>query len=200
MKENSTIKTYRDYIPAVKEKFPEISEHDINIILSYGFKMLYLCNLAGCDTLIVSQTNKFWFYIGELKKSSVRHFEYYRRKLFRKFRFLYRRIKPEWDGWYYTYLTEEEYKQIQPKRGRPKKKITLNKKFSFKLLDACSLRYPHKGYIIKYKYPLDMGFNFYLSTLICYQPEVVLIRDKSIKFKDILVSNNNYNYYEKRNN
>lgn len=198
MQENNTIKTYKDYIPAIQEKFPYLSTHDIQTILTYGFRMLYLCNLAGCDTLIVSQINKFWFYIGELTRDSVKHFEYYRKKLYRKIKFIHRRIKPEWDGWYYTYITEEEYKEtMQPKRGRPRRNFSFKKKISYKSLDACRIRYNLAGYIIKYKYPLDMGFSFYLEKLNCKDVEVVSRRDNPLKFEDVLTNNNKYNYYEK---
>lgn len=198
MREDSIIKTYKDYIPAIKEKFPYLSDHDINLILGYGFRMLYLCNLAGCDSLITSKLYKFWFYVGELRKDSIKHFSYYKNKLFRKIKFLYIRTKPEWNGWYYTYLTEEEYKQnMCQKRGRPRTNFIFKKKVSYKSLDACKLKYSFPGYIIKYKYPLDMGFSFYLETLKCYKPEVAFIRENPMKFEDILTSNNKYDYYEK---
>lgn len=108
--ENSTFKetNINNYIEQLHKSFPTLSTSDIKKIIEYGWRSLYLANLAGCDTLVISTKFNYWFYIGQLQKDSIKHFNYYRRQLIRKIQFIYKRIKPDWDGYYYTGLSEEE--------------------------------------------------------------------------------------------
>ena len=191
---NSTFKetTIYDYIPQIKEKFPYLAESDIKLILNYGWRLIYLANLAGCDTLVTSTSNKFWFYIGNLTKSPLLHFNYYKRQLIRKMQFIYRRIKPEWDGYYYTALSSEEANKLLFKgKGRKKINYIFNNKYIFKYKDACKLYYSAFPYIIKFQYIIDIGFKRFYSKLRISNPEIVEIKESST-FKDILVDNNEY--------
>lgn len=192
--ENNTFKetTIEDYIPQIKEKFPYLTESDIRLILKYGWRLIYLANLAGCDTLITSTSNKFWFYIGNLTKNPLRHFNYYRKQLIRKIQFIYRRLKPEWDGSYYTALSEEEAKDLTTiRKGKKKQNYIFNNKCIFKYKDACKLYYSTFPYIIKFYYIVDVGFKRYYKILKIKNPEIVEIKNSST-FKDILVDNNEY--------
>ena len=185
--------TINDYLEKIHEKFPYLQMSDITTIVNYGWRMLYLANLAGCDTLLVSQKYKYWMYIGQLCKDPIKHFQYYKRQLCRKIRFLYRRNKQFWDGYYYCFLTAEEYQDfIKPKKGRKKHKYQFTNKISYKSLDVCNLRFNIPGCIIRFKTLTDMGFQFYKEELICQDPEIVLVRDKTYTFEDILVTNNKY--------
>lgn len=187
--------TINDYIPALKQKFPYLQEQDIRTIVNYGWRMLYLANLAGCDTLLISQKYKYWMYIGDLCKSSLKHFNYYRRQLSRKIRFLYRRKKQPWDGYYYCFLTMDEYQEfVRPKKGRKRRNYQFNNKIAFKLQDVCSLHFNMPGCIIRFKTLTDMGFQFYKRTLKCTDPEIVMVREKALTFSDILVTNNKYEF------
>lgn len=192
MRGNSTI---NDYIPKIQEQFPYLNEQDIRTIVNYGWRMLYLANLAGCDTLMISQKYKYWMYIGDLCKSSIKHFNYYRRQLSRKIRFLHRRSKDPWDGYYYCFLTMEEYLEfIKPKKGRKRRKYQFQNKIAFKLQDVCNLHFNIPGCVIRFKTLTDMGFQFYRRELTCQDPEIVLVRENPLTFDDILVTNNKYDY------
>ena len=46
--------TINDYIERIQQQFPYLQESDIKTIVNYGWRMLYLANLAGCDTLLIS--------------------------------------------------------------------------------------------------------------------------------------------------
>lgn len=185
--------TINDYIDQIQQQFPYLQESDIRTIVNYGWRMLYLANLAGCDTLLVSQKYKYWMYIGDLCKSSIKHFNYYRRQLCRKIRFLYRRSKQNWDGYYYCFLTADEYNDlIKPRRGRRKHKYRFDNKVAYKVADICNLKFNIPGCVIRFKTLTDRGFQFYSRSLICYDPEIVMVRDKTLTFKDVLVTNNKY--------
>ena len=90
------LKEIKDYYESLCEKFPDVPEKDIKRILNYGWKSLYLHNLYGGDTLITDDS--LWCYIGTLRRDSVKHFEYYIKKLTVKLRVLYKRKNIQWDG------------------------------------------------------------------------------------------------------
>ena len=171
--------------------YPDLNEQDIKKIVEYGWRMIYMANIAGCDTLVNSQKHNFWFYIGTLKKDSVAHFNYYKDKLLRKIRFLYYRLKPEWDTYYYLGLNEEEATPLLKKKGRKRVHFSFRNKLVFKSKDASVLYYSTYPYIIKYKALVDVGFKKYYEQLNIDNPELV-IEKQSSTFEDILVINNDY--------
>lgn len=191
--ENNTFKetSIHDYIPKLKEMYPDLKEEDIKRIVEYGWRMLYMANISGCDTLVTSQKHKFWFYIGSLKKDSIKHFNYYKDKLIKKIRFLYYRLKPNWDDYYYLGLTEEEAYPLIKKKGRKRVHFTFQNKLVFKSKDSSILYYNAYPYIIRYKALVDVGFKKYYEQLNIDNPELV-IEKQSSTFEDILVINNDY--------
>jgi len=54
--------------------------------------MFYFYNLRNCDTL-VTRSGDFWMYCGQLTTDSVKHYRYYRKKLMRKIRVMYKKKK-----------------------------------------------------------------------------------------------------------
>lgn len=192
MRENSTFKetTIDDYVPKIKEAFPDLEESDIKRIIQYGWRLIYIGCMAGCDILVSSNTHKFWFYIGSLFKNPLRHYNYYKKKLIRKMRFIYKRTSPYWDGYYYTVLTDEEYKQFNTK-GRKRRHFTFYNKKYFKFKDPSRIYYPEGTHVIRFKTHLLKGFSFYKEEFDVTDPEVVE-HGKFGSFQDILVNNNNY--------
>lgn len=191
--ENNTFKetTIDDYVPLLKEQYPDLDESDIKKILQYGWRMIYMANISGCDMLISSQKHNFWFYIGNLRKDSIKHFSYYKQKLIRKIRFLYYRLKPEYDGYYYMGLSEEEAEPLLKKRGRKRIHFTFYNKLVFNNKDASLLYYTSYPYIIRYKSLVNVGFKKYYESINIDNPELV-VHKKSSTFEDILVINNDY--------
>lgn len=196
--ENRTVnkldKTIKDYYNQMYDLFPEVPKEDIRYICNYGWKALYLHNSYGGDTIITDKS--LWSYIGFLKKDSLKWFKYYIKKLTIKLRVLYKRKQIPWDGYYYFALSEEQYENIvsqKKKRGRPKKYLSFGNQFLYKILDECKIREYSKKYIYKIPYITDMGIRFYKKDLITDQAELIITRD-TLKFKDILISNNNYEF------
>lgn len=187
-------KYIKDYYKLIQEKFPGVPKKDIQNILKYGFRSLYLHIIYGGDVCISSTSNSLWIYIGFLKKNSLEFFKYYRKKLIFKFRILYKRYKTQWDGYYYFNLTDEEYQDlVNIKKGRKRKYYTYYNKYLFKLLDECKVRYCRSKYYARCKYPIDNGFVIYKEKYKCELPEVI-IENSGIDFKDLLITNNEYNY------
>lgn len=188
------IKTIHDYYEIMYSKFPEVPKQDIRRILNFGWKSLYLHNSYGGDTVITD--NEFWSYIGTLRKDSLRHFYYYIKKLTIKLRVLYKRNNIQWDGYYYFGLTENQYQNYLSQkhtRGRPKKKFNYGNVMLYKILDECKIKEHNRKYIFKVPYISDLGFSFYKENYISDCAELIITRDIQ-KFKDILVTNNKYEY------
>lgn len=188
------VKTIHDYYEKMYEMFPEVPQKDIKRILKFGWKSVYLHNLYGGDTLITDDT--FWCYTGILRNDSVKHFHYYIKKMIIKLRVLYKRKKIQWDGYYYFALTESQYQDFlsqHNKRGRKKKIFTYGNQIIYQILDECKLKEWNKRYIFRIPYAASVGFTTYKPNLTSDKAEQIITREP-LKFKDILVSENNYEY------
>lgn len=186
------LKYINDYYEEMYQKFPGVPQQDIRRILNYGFKSLYLHNSYGGDVVI--RDNSFWSFIGNLTTDSLKHFEYYIRKLSVKLRVLYKRKKIPWDGYYYFALTQSQYEAYEAqknKRGRPKKNFTFTNIVLYKLLDECKIKEHAHKYIFRVQYPINSRFVIFKEQLVTDKSELIIVREP-LKFSDILVSNNQY--------
>lgn len=193
------------YLPELIKQFPDVPPEDVKRAVEYGWRMLYYYNLRGCDTLISSTKFRYWFYCGQLTKDSLKHFNYYRRMLRRKLRVLYIKKVEEWDGYYYTGLTNGEYSKLLESmngRGRKKKNFVFHNKVALKVFDEAKVYFSWSQCIVKFKYITDLGYSFFKDTMRCNDLEIAMVKDKPSTFKDILISSNNYELikYEKRSN
>lgn len=187
-------KTIQDYYENIYKQYPNIPHNDIKRILQYGWKQLYLHSSYGGDVLI--NQKGFWFYCGKLMNDSVQYFNYYKRKMIVKLRIMYRRKKIQWDGFYYFALTEKQYQQymeLKKKRGRPRKKFTFQKVILYKIYDECNISESNRVAIFRIPIGIDFGLTLYKEELTTDSAELVQVRTP-LKFKDILLSNYNYQF------
>lgn len=188
------IKTISDYYDAMYDLFPDVPKSDIQRILNFGWKSLYLHNSYGGDVIITD--NNFWSYIGTLRKDSLKHYHYYIKKLSIKLRVLYKRKRIQWDGYYYFALTDNQYTDYlsqKNRRGRPRKNFKFGNQVLYKILDECKIKEYNRKYIFRVPYISDLGFTFYKKDYESDKAELIITRDTQ-KFEDILVSNNTYEY------
>ena len=186
--------TIKDYCDQIYQLFPDVPKSDIDKILSFAWKSLYLHNSYGGDTLISGKD--FWCYIGNLKKNPLDHFFYYIRKLTIKLRVLYKRKKIEWDGYYYFALSDSQYQRYveqKKQRGRPRKYFKFGTVFIYQILDECKINEYYKRYIFRIPYITHLKGKYFISDLITDKAELILTRDP-LKFKDILVYDNEYEF------
>lgn len=187
-------KTIKDYYEQMYNMFPTVSKSDINCILNFSWKSIYLHNSYGGDTLVVDK--KLWCYIGNLRKDSLEHFYYYIRKLTVKLRVLYRRKKIEWDGYYYFALSDSQYEQYllqKNKKGRPRKYFNFGTIFMYQILDECKINEHYKRYIFRIPYAAQMKVKQYVQELTTDKAELIITREP-MKFKDILTDENKYQF------
>lgn len=188
------IKTINDYLEQMCKKYPNVPKEDLRRILVFGWKSLYLHNSYGGDTFI--SDNNTWCYIGSLTHNSLKHFEYYKKKLITKIRVLYKRKKIEWDGYYYFALTDEQYNDYlsqKKTRGRPRKHFKFGKVILYQILDECKIKESNKKYIFKVPYISKIKLTHYIPDFKSDKAELILTRDP-LKFKDILVYDNDYDF------
>lgn len=187
-------KSIRDYYEQMYNMFPSVSQADINRILNFSWKSIYLHNSYGGDTLVTDKN--LWCYIGNLRKDSLQHFYYYIRKLTVKLRVLYRRRKIEWDGYYYFALSDSQYEQYslqKNKKGRPRKHFNFGTVYLYQILDECKINEHYKRYIFRIPYTTQVKTKQYIQELITDKAELVITRDP-MKFKDILINENKYEF------
>lgn len=174
------IKSIKDYYDEVSKAFPLVPKKDIERVLNYGWKSLYLSNVYGGDTLLKDDIiNKYLFYIGELTFDSLKHFHYYIKKMTVKLRVLYNRSKEGWDGFYYFGLTKDQYENYlsqNNKRGRKRKIFTFGCVKLYKLLDECKLREYNKEYFFRVPYIEDFGFTAFEKNYVTDKAEFLLYR------------------------
>lgn len=187
------IKTTKDYAQLLHEKYPEISESDILKILNYGWKQFYLANSSGGD-VCMHKPSGFWMYCGRLTKNSIDYFRQYVLKLVIKIRRRFARDKTPWDGYYYFALTVNQYQHYcdqQKQRGRPRKHFEYGNQYLYKLKEECILKNYNRRYIFKVPIGINFGWITYKPNYKTGDAELIDIIEPR-KFKDILVTNNNY--------
>lgn len=177
----------KDYLKNIYKLYPKVPKRDIQIILKFGFKSLYLHNSYGGDTLI--RDNDFWCYIGKLKKKPLDHFYYYIRKLTVKLRVLYKRKKIPWDGYYYFGLTDKQYQNYLSQRR--KKYIHFYNVVMYKLYEECSINEFNRRYIFRIPYITYFNYKIFNKELVTNEAELYQERE-ILKFKDISVYDNKY--------
>lgn len=185
-------KRVKDYLKQMQELFPKVSRNDIIKILNFGWKSLYLHNSYGGDTIITDQ--KFWCYVGNLKRNPLNHFFYYIGKLTTKIRVLYRKKKIKWDGYYYFALSDiqyENYLKQHNKKGRRRKSFNYGSLFLYQIFDECNITEYYKHYIFRVPFITRLGLKFFNRDFVSDKAELILTRNP-LKFKDILINDNKY--------
>lgn len=188
------IKTINDYYDIMYSKFPDVDKNDIKKILNHGWKAFYSVNSVGAD--VCTHDKDFWCYVGFLHKNSLKYFKYYIKKLVLKLRIMGKRTKVPWDGFYYFALSDKQYEQYlaqQKSKGRKRKWFTYENIFLFKSLNECKLTQFNKKYIFRVSFISQNGNKIYKESFTSCDTELIEVRDV-LKFKDILVNNNKYEY------
>ena len=181
-----------DYYPQIYKQFPKVPQEDIKRILTFAWKSAYLHNSYGGDLLISGDS--MWYYIGNLRKSSLQHFHYYIRKLTVKLRVLYKRKKIDWDGYYYFALSDSQYSNYisqKNKKGRPRKNFNFGSVYLYQILDECKINEHYKRYIFRVPFIARVKQKFFIKELISKDAELIITREP-LKFKDILIHENKY--------
>ena len=186
------VKTIKDYYEQIYELFPTIPKKDIQRILNYCWKCVYLHNSYGADVLITS--SKFWCFFGILRNNTARHCFVYKIKLVTKLRILYKKKHIKYDGYYYFALTDKQQKELEESiktRGRPRKHKYYGNQVLYRLLDECKIKESNRRYIYRIPYKIPMGYTVYKPDLVSDKAELIEVREPWT-FQDLLVANKHY--------
>lgn len=187
------IKTIRDYEDELCKKFPQVCKTDIQKILKFGWKQLYLCNSYGGD-VIMSNGKDFYFYTGIGLNDPCKHFFYYLKKTAIKAMVMYKRKKIKWDGYYYFACTNPQQEQIEKQKLRDCKNINYGNHIFYKNYDECRIKEWNRRYIYRINWGIDFGRILYRPEFCSQDVEFYEYRP-SIKFDSIFTSNKgNYKY------
>lgn len=185
-------KTIKDYEDAICEKFPQIRKSDIQKILKFGWKQIYLCNSYGGDVIIAD--DDFYFYSGKGLKDPLKHFYYYRKKLITKIMVMYKRRKIKWDGYYYFACTNPQQERVEEQRSRGCKIINYGNQIFYQNYDECRIKEWNRRYIYRFKSMVNFGRTYYLPNFRSSDVEFYEYRP-SIKFDGVSVAiKGNYKY------
>ena len=180
-----------DYVDEVAEKFPELPKNEVKRILVYGWKQILQYVSQGNDIQVT--TPPFFFFIGRIPNNGLDAFKKYCAKLSKRIRFMFKRTKSKWDGYYYFTRSETQYIEYL-KQKRKKYKVFQNV-YLYKLFDEVKVAEPSNPYIFRLaEDSTDRMFRFF-KEIKTDKAELVMVRD-SMKMDDLLVSQNKYKYIQ----
>lgn len=182
--------TINDYVDVIQEKYPNVTISDIKRILNYCWKMIYLYNQQGNDVLI--KNPDLVFFIGKLTKNSLKNYQVYKYKLARRIRFMFKRTKSKWDGYYYFARTRTQFAKYL-EQAKTRKYITFENVKMYRLLEECKVRESDKLYIFRIGGYDSNKFTKFYYNLKTKDAELIIQRDE-LNMDDLMVSNNNYKY------
>lgn len=142
------------YYKQIQERYPYLSEKQIDKIVKYGLRSFFAHNRFGGDVLLKS--NYYTSYIGKLYNKMDIFAKYYNIKMKIKLRIKYRRAKTIFNGKYYFGLTKDEYNFLFGRNKQKSKKLKFDKINIYKIYDECLLYNP--DYVFEFDNE-DVGFH-----------------------------------------
>lgn len=185
------VKDINDYVDIVHEKYPELTKDEVKRILVYGWKMILQYVKFGNDVQILSPN--FFFFIGQIPSSALTVFKTYCYKLAKRIRYMFKRTKSSWDGFYYFAITENQYIEYL-KQNKKKYKIFKNI-ILYKLLDECKISEHGKSYIFRLNEDKTKWMSKFYKEIKTDKAELIIQRDP-LKMQDVLTSYNKFKYIQ----
>lgn len=190
--------TCEKYYDKIKEKWPDLTNKQIDKIVKRGLTSLYLYNLYGGDVLF--KHKKFTMYFGKLFYDNLIFYKYWKIKWKIKLRIKYKKHKTKYDGYYYFGLTDQEFKKYKAKiksTGRRREKFKFEQLMFYKMLDECLLEHKFK-HIFRIKYPEDCGFTMYKKEYVARDFDYILKRNSDNSIEPISYEQTKRNKLVKR--
>lgn len=181
------------YFKQVQERFPYLSEKQIEKIVKYGLRSFFAHNKLGADILLKS--NYYTAYIGKLFNKMNLFAYYYNIKMKLKLRIKHKRKRRPFNGRYYFSMNEEDYQKYFGPRKSKQKKIKFDKLRIYKLYEELALYKP--AYIFEFEHE-DVGYCRLLHNYTVRRMHLVGKKNKDGKVEP--VSNNVKKNYETNSN
>ena len=137
------------YYKQVRERFPFLTEKQIDKIIKYGLRSFFAHNKFGGDVLLKS--NYYTSYIGRLFINMKFFAFYYICKMKLKLRIKYKREKTVFNGKYYFGLKTAEYDFWFGGKKRKHKVLVFPEIKIYKMYEECALHKPDYIYEFDHK-------------------------------------------------
>lgn len=141
------------YYKQVKERFPMLSEKQIDKIIKYGLRSFFAHNKFGGDVLLKS--NYYTGYVGRLFTNMKFFAFYYVNKMKLKMRIKYKRAKTVFNGKYYFGFKDSEYQELFGKNRKKSRVLYFPEIKIYKMYEECALHKP--DYIFEFDHK-EEGF------------------------------------------
>jgi hypothetical protein len=168
------------YYKQIQERYPYLSEKQIDKIIKYGLRSFFVYNKLGGDVLLKS--NYYTAYIGKLYNKIDLFAKYYNIKMRIKLRIKYRRAKTVFNGKYYFGLKKDEYNTLFGKGKQKSKKLKFDKLIIYKIYDECLLYNP--DYVFEFDHD-DIGFQKAMRNFVVKRYHLIAKSDKNGIIKPI---------------
>ena len=168
------------YYKQIQERYPYLSEKQIDKIIKYGLRSFFAHNKFGGDVLLKS--NYYTAYVGKLYNNLTAFSFYYNVKMKIKLRIKYRRAKTIFNGKYYFGLKKEEYDAIFGKGKQKSKKLKFSRLHIFKIYDECLLYKP--DYVFEFNHE-DIGFHKLVKNIAIKRYHLIAKTDKDNVIKPV---------------
>lgn len=179
------IKTIYDYIPQLKQHFPQYSEKEIKRLLLSMFTNILDFSRNNCK-IYTRVNNQFSVNIGT-NLNTEKFFKYnYLQRLQKSLKLLYKKKRIVWDNYYYFALNDYIYKYPRTGGGYILHDIILCKSLDF--IETMNLQ---EAYLYKVKWDTDLGFCIHRKKMVVFKPQLIKFKPKT-PFKDLMVSNRRY--------
>ena len=161
------------YYKQVQERFPFLSEKQIDKVIKYGLRSFFAHNKFGGDVLLKS--HYYTAYFGRLFINMKYFAFYYVAKMKLKLRIKYKRDKTVFNGNYYFGLKEPEYQEVFGYHKAKQKMLKFPEIKIYKMFEECALHKP--DYIFEFAHE-DEGFCKKKKKFTIRRYQLVAKRDK----------------------
>ena len=168
------------YYKQIQERFPYLSEKQIDKIVKYGLRSFFAHNKLGADVLLKS--NYYTAYVGKLFNKMNLFAYYYNIKMKFKLRIKYKRSKVPFNGKYYFSMNEEQYQFYFGKGKNKQKKIKFERLRIYKLYDELALYKPK--YVFEFNHS-DIGFCRLMKNFTIKRMHLIAKQNKDRKLEPV---------------
>lgn len=157
--------TLNDLFQQISDRFKAIPKPELRRMLMFGFRRMHSAIKYGC--YITMNSNRFgncYFYIGTITLNVNKQIWQYKRKRSRKLRKIQGWIRPEFDGYYYIGMNEEEMEKWVIMNKGARKIVTFRDTMPKKIKEELYYKYP-KVHIFRISLDNFKGWLFWADEI-----------------------------------
>lgn len=169
---NSGIKYYTTkdieigyFLPLVKEKFPQLTQLEIERIVLHGFRRMHSAIKYGCSiTINVRKYINCVMHIGMITLDPKRQIKFFAQRMGKKLRKLEGWKRPEFDGYYYLTLSESKFEEWCQLNKTSRCIIKFRNIMAYRLAEELYYKNSH-SYLFRFKVDKFHSWRFWKEEL-----------------------------------